>query len=60
MKRNQSVGCLDDKKITFCCNRELVLETFEIDEGRKKSRGLDIGVEDEYPDKVVQWRHYYC
>lgn len=54
------VGWLDDKKFTFCCDRELVLETFEIDEGRKKSRGLDIGVEDEYPDKVVQWRHSYC
>lgn len=44
---------------SFCCDRELVLETFKIDEGRKKSRGLDIGVEDEYPDKVVQWRYYY-
>jgi len=36
-----------------------VLETFEVDESREKGRGLDIGVEDKYPDKVVQWRYYY-
>jgi hypothetical protein len=43
----------------FGSNGEFVLETFEIDESGEESRGLDIGVEDEYPDKVVQWRHYY-
>jgi hypothetical protein len=37
-------------------NGELVLEALEVDKGGQQGRGLDIGVKDQEPDKVVEGR----